>query len=237
MSNKPLRLGTRARLLWRGLRYMQLLPYASIDGWLTVDEAIALFELARGLPHEAPVVVEIGSWQGKSSVCLGRGLAGKRAPRLCCIDPFDATGDADSEPAYGARADRIGRQLRDAFEDNLRAVGVRQLVDVRQGFSHEHAHDWQAPIDLLFLDGDHSYESVRRDFADWAPKIRPGGYLVMHDVVHPVHDGPRRVVDELVRNDARWVDARCVDSMFLARKAAEPTAGETTTAEPWSRRG
>jgi MMP 1-O-methyltransferase len=220
MPKKPLRLYTRARLLWRGLRYVQLLPYASIDGWLTVDEAITLFELARGLPHEAPVVVEIGSWQGKSSVCLGRGLAGKRAPRLCCIDPFDASGDDASAPDYGVRAQRVGGGLRGAFEDNLRAVGVREIVDVRQGMSHEHARDWHAPIDLLFLDGDHGYPAVRRDFADWAPRIRPGGFLVMHDVVHPVHDGPRRVVEELVRNDPQWVDVRCVDSMFVARKAS-----------------
>lgn len=219
MPKKPLRLGTRARLLWRGLRYAELMPFASIDGWLTVDEAIALYELSRSLPDEAPLAVEIGSWQGKSSVCLARGLAGKRRPRLCCIDPFDASGDGESAPTYGQRAGAVGGGLRRAFEQNLQAVGVQDMVDVRQGLSHEHAAQWREPIDLLFLDGDHSYDAVRRDFADWAPKIRPGGYLVMHDVVHEVHEGPRRVVDELVRTDPSWVDGRCVDSMFMARKA------------------
>lgn len=219
MPKKPLRLGTRARLLWRGLRYAGLMPFASIDGWLTVDEAITLYELSRSLPDEAPLAVEIGSWQGKSSVCLARGLAGKRGPRLCCIDPFDASGDGESAPTYGQRADAVGGRLRRAFEQNLQAVGVQDMVEVRQGLSHEHATQWREPIDLLFLDGDHSYDAVRRDFADWAPKIRPGGYLVMHDVVHDVHEGPRRVVDEFVRTDPSWVDNRCVDSMFVARKA------------------
>ncbi|MCU0863033.1 MAG: class I SAM-dependent methyltransferase [Planctomycetes bacterium] len=219
MSKKPLRLGTRARLLLRGLRYAPLLPFASIDGWLTVDEAITLYELSRALPHEAPVAVEIGSWQGKSSVCLASGLQGKRQPRLCCIDPFDASGDGESSPTYGERAQRVDGELRRAFEQNLRDAGLHELIDVRQGFSHQQAQHWQGSIDLLFLDGDHSYPSVRQDFEDWAPKVRPGGYLVMHDVVHPVHEGPARVVDELVRRDPTWVEARTVDSMFVARKA------------------
>lgn len=218
-TQKPWRLGTRAKLLWRGFRYATLLPFASVDGWLTVDEAIALYELAEALPDEEPLAVEIGSWQGKSSICLANGLAGKCRPRLCCIDPFDASGDAESAGAYGTSARQLGSGLRDKFEANLRAAGVRDVVDVQQGRSDEHAPAWHAPIDLLFLDGDHSYEACRRDFLDWAGKVRPGGYLAMHDVVHAVHTGPRRVVDELVLTDPQWVDVRYVDSMLVARKA------------------
>lgn len=217
---RPWRLGTKAQLLLRGWKYLALLPYTSIDGWLTVDEAIALYELSRALPDERPLAVEIGSWQGKSSVCLARGLAGKFQPRLCCIDPFDAsTGDA-SAGEYDDRARAADAGLRAAFEANVRDAGVRELLDVRQGMSHDQAADFRDPIDLLFLDGDHSYAAVRQDFADWAPKVRPGGYLVMHDVRHPVHDGPRRVVEESVLTDPRWTGARFVDSMFLARRAA-----------------
>lgn len=217
-TKKPWRLGTRAQLLLRGLRYAPILPYASIDGWLSVDEAIALYELARALPHERPLAVEIGCWQGKSSICLGSGLRGKNAPRLCCIDPFDASGDAGSADEYAERARRSG-SLRAAFESNLETAGLRDLVDVRQGRSHDVAATWREPIDLLFLDGDHGDAAVLQDYRDWSPHVRPGGFLVLHDVVHPVHTGPRRVVDEHVRRDQQWVDARCVDSMFVARRA------------------
>lgn len=214
-----MRLGTRARLLMRGLRYLPLLPYASIDGWLTVDEAITLYELSRGLPHEAPLCVEIGSWQGKSSVCLARGLLGKFQPRLHCIDPFDASGDEANFGGYDRRAEQLGGQLRATFESNLRAAGVRELVEVHQGKSHDAAQGWRRSIDLLFLDGDHRYPAVLQDFEDWASAVRPGGFLVMHDVVHPVHEGPRRVVQELVAADPAWVEPRFVDSMFVVRRA------------------
>lgn len=218
-TNKPWRLGTRAKLLLRGLRYASLLPYASIDGWLSVDEAITLYELSRSLPHEQPLAVEIGSWQGKSSVCLARGLEGKYQPRLCCIDPFDASGDQASAGAYDERRHQLPNGLRDTFEDNLREVGVHSFVDVRQGLSHDQAGNWREPIDLLFLDGNHEYEAVRQDFADWTPHLRIGGFLAMHDVVHAEHHGPARVVEEMVRKDRSWVDVRTIDSMFVARKA------------------
>lgn len=45
---------------------------------------------------------------------------------------------------------------------------IRQLVD--------------RPLDLLFIDGDHSYEGVRQDFEMYAPLVRPGGLIAFHDI-------------------------------------------------------
>lgn len=217
MPTKTLRrLGSRAKLWLRG--HSALLPYLGIDGWLCVDEAIALFELARGLRHEQPVVVEIGSWQGKSSFCIGQGLRGKQAPRLCCVDPFDASGDAESSDLYAAGAAAVGGRLRATFEGNMRDAGLLDMIEVHQGFSYQAARGWHDPIDLLFLDGDHGFESVQRDYLDWAPHVRPGGWIAMHDVVHGFHEGPRRVVDEMIRPDPEWTEARYVATMFVARR-------------------
>ncbi|MCA1593749.1 MAG: class I SAM-dependent methyltransferase [Acidobacteria bacterium] len=38
-------------------------------------------------------------------------------------------------------------------------------------------------LDLLYLDGDHSYEGVATDFQMYAPLVRPGGLVVFHDIV------------------------------------------------------
>jgi len=38
-------------------------------------------------------------------------------------------------------------------------------------------------LDLLFLDGDHSYEGVKRDFLLYGPMVRPGGVIAFHDIV------------------------------------------------------
>jgi predicted O-methyltransferase YrrM len=39
------------------------------------------------------------------------------------------------------------------------------------------------PLDLLFIDGDHSYEGVKADFVNFGPLVRPGGLIVLHDIV------------------------------------------------------
>lgn len=212
------KLRTRFRLLARGLRYLRLWPFASIDGWLTANEAVALYELARTLPEHQPVAVEIGSWQGRSSVVLGKGLRQKQNPTLYCVDPFDASGDAESTGEYASRAAGTAGPLRQTFVENLRRNGVRDLVEVLQGYSQQVAPQFERPIDLLFLDGDHSYEGVRADFLAWAPKVRPGGVLCMHDVANPAHQGPRRVVDELLRGDPAWQVLGTHDSMLVARR-------------------
>jgi cephalosporin hydroxylase len=38
------------------------------------------------------------------------------------------------------------------------------------------------PIDFLFIDGDHTYEGVRQDFELYAPLVRAGGMVALHDV-------------------------------------------------------
>jgi len=63
------------------------------------------------------------------------------------------------------------------------------------------------PFDLLFLDGDHTYEGVAEDFRLWSPHVREGGLIAFHDtVVNGTRDEPgvRKFVEELKRT-WRWL--------------------------------
>jgi predicted O-methyltransferase YrrM len=50
-------------------------------------------------------------------------------------------------------------------------------------------------VDLLFIDGDHSYDGVRADFENYAPLVKPGGLIAFHDVAPPAN--PTSQVDRL----------------------------------------
>jgi predicted O-methyltransferase YrrM len=39
-------------------------------------------------------------------------------------------------------------------------------------------------LDLLFIDGDHSYEGATADLSHYVPKLKPGGFLLMHDFTY-----------------------------------------------------
>ncbi len=53
------------------------------------------------------------------------------------------------------------------------------------------------PIDLIFIDGNHSYEYVKKDIQQWSQKCRPGGILSGHDYDPVLFPQIVKVVDEL----------------------------------------
>lgn len=46
-----------------------------------------------------------------------------------------------------------------------------------------------APFDLLFIDGDHQYEAVRRDFTDYSSLVRSKGVVAFHDAIRHAEQG------------------------------------------------
>ena len=46
------------------------------------------------------------------------------------------------------------------------------------------------PLDFVFIDGDHHYEAVKRDFELYSTLMQPGGHIAFHDVApQPAHSG------------------------------------------------
>jgi predicted O-methyltransferase YrrM len=53
-------------------------------------------------------------------------------------------------------------------------------------------------IDLLFIDGDHKYESVYADYKKFLKYVKSGGFIVFDDLYQ---DGPNKCFNEIVKND------------------------------------
>jgi len=127
------------------------------------------------------VCVEIGSARGCSACYIGLALRQMGCGKLFAIDPHAATdwNDSKSIDTY------------DVMRENLRAFGVQDYVEIVRKYSPQAAEGWQHPIDMLFIDGDHSYEGVRRDWQLYMPHVREFGIVVFHDTTWSLKAKPR----------------------------------------------
>jgi predicted O-methyltransferase YrrM len=214
-----------ARLLYRvryGLFGPDLARAASIPTWLGHQESLALASSSYALPVNA-VVVEIGSFLGKSAIILASARKKRGSGRVHCVDPFDASGDAFSVSAYRAIAEADPRPLRARFQANIERAGLADWVIVHEGTAATIAAAWTEPIDMLFLDGDQSPDGARLAYDAWAPFLKVGGIVAVHNsderVYAPSHDGMYLLASRML-HPPRYADVHCIDTTTFARRVS-----------------
>ena len=147
---------------------------------LTLDEAARLYGLASG----ARTIAEIGRFKGGSTLLLATAMPADG--ELWSYDlHVKLTGSVDG--------DDLDRELTDA----LVRYGLVDRVHVVVGDSRT-AEPPPRPCNLVFVDGDHSYEGTRADYLAWRDRVAPGGHLVFHDFTGATpHEGVVRAVAEV----------------------------------------
>ena len=149
----------------------------AVDGWLSEAQGRALFAAAAGASGRG-AIVEIGSWKGRSTIWLGHG-ARHANTRVFAVDPH-----------RGSAEDR-GAQTLEPFKANLQRAGLSGVVHPLVMTSIEALQAIQGPVELLFVDGDHSVAGARRDAEAWLPRLMPTGTVMFHDVATSGYSGPR----------------------------------------------
>ena len=186
------------------LRGLEMIHSASM---LTVQEATFLYEFAASF--DRPITwVELGVWCGRGYWSAGCGLP-------------DGSTLIGGDEFSGELPDREGGeriiQFCHAGLQREIFIAVKGAIDIEHGdvwtgFYEERTHyaaalwdiDARGPIDVLVVDAAHDYESVKQDFADWLPKMRPGGRVLIHDYT-AFYPGVKRAVDEATRDPYRPV--------------------------------
>lgn len=92
-------------------------------------------------------------------------------------------------------------QQREKCYRNIEVSGA--IATVLEMTSLEAATVVQAPLAFVFIDGDHAYESVKKDIAAWSVKVMPGGIVAFHDYGAKRHQGVKQAIDEWQRI-AQW---------------------------------
>lgn len=156
-------------------------------------------------------IVEIGAYQGGSTIALAMGIQEAGRGKVTSIDPH--------LPATGVYGGKFSQEDHRIYLDNLEHFGVAPWVSHLCTDSNNAAKDWTSPIDLLWVDGDHSYEGVASDITRWVPLVRDQGVVIFDDV-EPGSEVEAAIRDHLSFSRFRLVEQ--LDRVAVFRKEHPP---------------
>lgn len=165
--------------------------WASVDwvpGWFHEGSAAVLFGVMKaGAPGS---IVEIGSYLGRSTTFFALSLRALGLDgQVVAVDPH--TGDRQHLEGLGIAS----LPSLDLFQLHCRAVGVDDLVVPKVTTSLEAAAEWSGPIDVLFVDGWHSYQAVIDDGRAWLPHLAENAVAMFDD--YAAYEEVRTAVEQL----------------------------------------
>lgn len=132
--------------------------------------------------YENPTVVELGVDYGFSTFSFSNGL--KDLPgRVYGIDWFKGDRHTGSRDTY--------KFVNDLIEKH----GITNIQIIKGRFE-DVCKTWNKPIDILHIDGFHTFEAVSQDFNNWYPFLNPDGVVLFHDTAIK-HFGIKQFFDTL----------------------------------------
>ena len=148
---------------------------AAVDGWMSPDQAKALYDAASAC-RRGDQIVEIGSFRGRSTIVLAS--AAVEGVSVVAIDPH-AGNDRGPQEFDGFVEQAAGDH--DIFNANLAQAGVADRVRHVREMSNEAHSEVIGDIAVLYIDGAHRYSPALQDIVEWGARVRPGGTLLIHD--------------------------------------------------------
>lgn len=144
------------------------------------------------MPTKTMILIEIGAWVGVSTIEFAKHFAS-----VIAIDPWqnnigDITNNYDMNQAYEEYKNRISKF------DNITTI---------KEFSYNIANKIDnSTIDIVYIDGLHTYEAVKKDIELFMPKIKKRGFISGHDYCSKF-PGVIKAVNELfIKPDRIFVD-------------------------------
>jgi predicted O-methyltransferase YrrM len=179
-----------AKLFLKGIRYLKCYGELSLGGRPgTIEEAIDYcVDRPILMAQVRSEIVELGkilqAFPPRRSLEIGTNYGGTLL-MLCTLSPpaaqiisidlpwgrFGGGYPLRKIPLY-RRFPRFGQRLHLIRADSHAAETKQRVLRLLSG----------EPLDYLFLDGDHTYDGVRRDFEMYAPLVRSGGIVAFHDI-------------------------------------------------------
>lgn len=152
-------------------------------------------------------VVEIGCYRGRTTKRIAQA-----DNVVFAIDPLvGGIGD-------GSGTDRELSHNNDVVEELLKNIEGLQVKWIRKT-SAEALAEWDKPINVVLIDGEHSYKAVKHDL-QWARRLSRGGLLAAHDYGNKRYPGVRRAIDEFMAKHPKYKRVGKHSGLVLYREAA-----------------
>lgn len=185
-----------------------------VPGWLKQSEENELIKLAIDFVPDNGTIVELGAGLGRSASAFAYACRNKQYVKIYSIDLFDE-GSFSKRFPYS----QLKQWYKNVFEamDKLSIAYKHDtlnwsvsVMNRQQNTNKDDFTLYGSKIDLLFIDADHDYSSVKADIAAWVRHIRPGGIVAFHD-----YDltSVAQAVDEW-QSEAKWWKQTRTDSLI-----------------------
>ena len=142
-----------------------------------LEALLALREEARknlNVPDGGLKILEVGSFVGRSALALAN-----RGDTVYCVDTWCGGGDDEIAEVY--QVPGAPQTIFTLFCLNTKAKLFKTIFPCK-GTSVEWAVNWPFPVDMIFIDADHTEQGVRHDLCNWRRHVKkPGGVFCGHD--------------------------------------------------------
>ncbi len=155
------------------------------------------------------LIVEVGTWKGASAIHMAEICSNQNlGTEIVCIDTWLGNWQHWSRDSggVGSREDLkivnglprlyyqfLANVIHKGFEKFITPLPLTGTAGAKL-FEH-----YKLMADIVYIDGDHEYESVLFDIRLWLKQLAPGGVLIGDDYAWP---GVKQAVDEIVSGEA-----------------------------------
>lgn len=157
--------------------------YQNIDGWFDFEQ---IYNHAIDTAHENDILIETGTWFGKSAAYLGvEAVNRKKKLRIFTIDVNHEYRDIQNGMVDRNEKIKVNlRRLQNVTYLNEDSIEASKKFDDGSCF-------------MVFLDALHTYEFLHDELRAWFPKVAKGGIFAGHDIIS--FESVQRAVNEFCR--------------------------------------
>lgn len=156
---------------------------------------------------DSPTYVEIGAYAGGSAILM---LKNENVKRVISVDLGEPISE---EELINNIKNNVGERIGDYNYIKGNSSSNKVVNEVNQLIVDD-------GVDILFIDGDHTYNGVRNDFINYSDLVNEGGFIVFDDYHCKISPDVKLFVNELIKSEyfqKKYDIIGCVENTYGAK--------------------